>query len=92
MAMDALIELGGQLASISEEGFKNLDAVLPPYWTRVNPVDVFRDAEMERYLHVIQVFLQDPEVDGILIIYTLQETPDPKQLATSVVDLAKMSP
>ena len=66
MAMDALIELEGQLASISEEGFKSLDAVLPPYWSKTNPVDVFSDADIERYLHVIQVFLQDPEVDGDL--------------------------
>ena len=57
MATDALIELGGQLASISEEGFKNLDAVLPSYWNKANPVDVFSDADVERYLHVIQVFL-----------------------------------
>jgi len=92
MAMDALLELGGELAPISEEGLKSLEAALPPYGSRANPVDVFRTADIERYLQVIQVFLQDPKVDGVLIIYTLQETPDPKQLATSVVDLAKMSP
>ncbi|HSB07793.1 MAG TPA: bifunctional acetate--CoA ligase family protein/GNAT family N-acetyltransferase [Thermodesulfobacteriota bacterium] len=91
MATDALIEMGGQLASISEEGFKNLSAVLPSYWNKTNPVDVFSDAEIERYLHVIQVLLQETEVDGILIIYTLQKTPQPKELATAITDLAKMS-
>ena len=91
MAMDALIELGGQLASISEEGFKSLDTVLPPYWNKTNPVDVFRDASIERYLRVLQVFLQDPGVDGILIIYTLQETQQSKELATAIIELAKMS-
>jgi acetyltransferase len=89
MAADALLELGGQLASLSEEGLKSLDALLPSYWSKANLVDVFRDADIERYLHVLQVFLQDPGVDGLLIIYTLQETPHPKELASTVVDLAK---
>jgi acetyltransferase len=91
MAMDALIELGGQLASISEEASKSLDAVLPSYWNKVNPVDVFRDAGVERYLHVIRAFSQDPDVDGILIVYTLQETPPPKELAAAIIEHAKIS-
>ncbi len=91
MATDALIESGGQLASISEEGFKNLNTVLPPYWNKTNPVDVFSNADIERYLHVVRVFLQEAEVDGILVIYTLQKTPRPKELATALTDLAKSS-
>ncbi|HVP81079.1 MAG TPA: bifunctional acetate--CoA ligase family protein/GNAT family N-acetyltransferase [Thermodesulfobacteriota bacterium] len=91
MAMDALLELGGKVASISEKSRESLDAVLPPHWSKGNPVDVFRDAGMERYLHVIQVFLQDPGVDGVLIIYTLQETPQPRELAAAIIELAKMS-
>ena len=30
-------------------------------------------------------------MDGILIIYTLQKTPQPKELATAITDLAKRS-
>jgi len=89
MAVDALLEGGGQLASLSEEGLKSLDTILPPYWSKMNPVSVFRDADLNRYLQVIQVFLNDPNVDGILIIYTLQETPRPRDLAQAVADLAK---
>jgi acetyltransferase len=88
MATDALLEGGGELASLSKEGLESLNAVLPSYWTRDNPVDVFRDADIERYLRVIQVFLEEPEVDGILIIYTLQETPLPKELADAIVEIA----
>ena len=91
MATDALIELGGQLAFISEGGSQNLSVALPSYWSKTNPVDVFRDADIERYLHVIQVFLKETEVDGILVIYTLQETPQPKELATAIADIAKTS-
>ena len=89
MATDALIESGGRLASISQENLLKLDALLPAYWGRRNPVDVFRDADIERYLRVIGTFLDDPGVDGILIIYTLQDTPRPKELAKAVAELAK---
>ena len=89
MATDALIESGGQLASISEENLRKLDPLLPAYWSRRNPVDVFRDADIERYLRVIGTFLDDPGVDGILIIYTLQDTPGPKELAKAVTELAR---
>jgi acetyltransferase len=89
MATDALIESGGQLASISEENLRKLDALLPPYWSRRNPVEVFRDADVERYLRVVGVFLDDPGVDGILIIYTLQDTPGPRELAQGIAKLAK---
>ena len=91
MAADALIESGGRPASISEEGFEKLSAVLPPYWSKTNPVDVFSNADTEVYLRVIQVFLEETKVDGILIIYTLQKTPQPKELATAIIDLAKRS-
>lgn len=91
MATDALLELGGQLASLSEESFKVLDSILPSHWSKTNPVDVLRDADLQRYLQVIKVFLDDPGVDGLLIIYTLQETPRPKELAKEITTLARTS-
>ena len=91
MAKDALIELGGQLATMSDDHRRQLDALLPPYWSQANPVDVFRDADVKRYLDVVKVYLDDPEVDGILIIYALQETPRPKELAAAIAEAAKAS-
>jgi len=89
MATDALIALGGELAELSEESIKNLDSILPPYWSKVNPVDVFRDSDLKRYEEVIRIFLDDPGVDGILVIYTSQDTPRPKELAKAISDIAR---
>ena len=36
MATDALIHLGGKLAELSEESMKQLNAFLPPYWSKAN--------------------------------------------------------
>ena len=89
MATDALIELGGLLADLSEESLRDLDVILPPYWNKGNPVDVFRDADLARYEEVIKVSLNDPGVDGMLVIYTSQESPRPKELAKAVATIAR---
>ena len=41
MATDALIDLGGELAKLSDESMKQLNAFLPSYWSKANPVDRF---------------------------------------------------
>ena len=89
MAEDALLERGGQLANLSEESLDKLSAILPPHGARENPVDVLRDADIERYVQSVKVFLDDPVVDGLLIIYTFQEKTNPDDLAKAITDIGK---
>ncbi len=91
MAMDALIELGGSLAKISDESLTRLDSFLPPYWSKGNPVDVLKDADIERYVNTVDVCLNDSQVDGILIIYTQQDRANPSELAKAITQVAKTS-
>jgi acetyltransferase len=89
MATDALSELGGQVAKLSDENLERLNAILPSYWGKENPVDVLRDADIERYVQAARVFLDDPQVDGILIIYTFQDRTRPGELAKAIAEMAK---
>jgi len=91
MATDALIELGGRLATISEESLRKLELIVPPYCSSRNPVDVYRDADIQRYVDAVQVCLSDPGVDAVLVIYTLQDAPRPKELAEAITGLAQIS-
>ncbi len=88
MATDALIELGGELAELSDESLKELNSVLPPYWSKSNPIDVLGDSDTARYVKAIKVCLND-EVDGILVIYTPQGAAKTDDLAKSVAEIAK---
>ena len=45
LATDALIECGGKLAELSGNTFDELNKLLPPHWSRGNPVDILGDAE-----------------------------------------------
>jgi acetyltransferase len=89
MATDALIHLGGELAELSGESMKQLNAFLPPYWSKANPVDVLGDATVERFTKALTICLGDPMVDGVLVIYTPTDSAPSTQVAQAVADSAK---
>lgn len=68
LAVDRLVDLGGTLASMSEETIKRLDAILPPTWSRSNPVDIIGDAPARRYADALEVLLDDPDSDAVLVM------------------------
>jgi acetyltransferase len=87
LVTDALITSGGELAEISDEMMADLDAFLPPHWSRSNPIDVLGDADAERYVNVLERVAHDPNNDGMLVILTPQAMTEPTQTAQ---DLKKM--
>ena len=89
MATDALIHLGGELAELSDESMKQLNAFLPPYWSKANPVDVLGDATVDRFTKALTICLGDPMVDGVLVIYTPTDSAPSTQVAQAVADSAK---
>ncbi len=68
LTVDALIAKGGKLAALSADTIARLDAVLPPTWSRANPVDIIGDARPERYAAAIDPLFDDPGVDAVLIM------------------------
>ena len=89
MATDALIQLGGELAGLSDESMKQLNAFLPPYWSKANPVDVLGDATIDKFTKAITICLNDLMVDGVLVIYVPLDYAPSTQLAQAVADIAK---
>jgi len=87
MASDALIELGGELAELSSEMTQELNEILPPSWSKSNPIDILRDANTERYRKVVSACMRDPFVDGVLVIYVPQDTPI--EVARTIIDISK---
>jgi acetyltransferase len=69
LATDRLIEEGGRLASLGPATIGKLDAVLPPTWSRANPVDIIGDADAARYAHAVEALMGDPDVDAVLVSY-----------------------
>ena len=68
LAADAVIGLGGHLASLSAETLARLDGVLPSGWSRGNPVDIIGDAPSDRYADALAALVGEPNADAILVL------------------------
>lgn len=89
LATDHLIKQGGALSELSETTIQNLNKVLPANWSHNNPIDVLGDADAERYKAAVDVCLNGPNVDGILVILTPQSMTHPDQVAKALVEASK---
>jgi len=89
MATDALIAKGGKLAKLSQKTIDALDKVLPPFWSRGNPIDVLGDAKADRYQAAVEACLNDDNIDGILVIFTQQAVSEPIAIAKTTVEMVK---
>ena len=61
-----------RLPKLSEESFEAFSELLPPHWSRNNPVDILGDASAERYARAVDIVARDPNNDGVLVILTPQ--------------------
>ena len=89
MATDALIARGGKLAELSEKTMDMLNGVLPPFWSKGNPIDVLGDARVDRYKAAVEACLNDDTIDGVLVIFTKQAGSEPVEIAKGIVELVR---
>ncbi|MBI5632138.1 MAG: acetate--CoA ligase family protein [Nitrospirae bacterium] len=89
IAADTAEKLGINLPQLSRETVGQLMAVLPKNASLYNPVDIIGDATSERYAAVIERTLNDPNVDGLLIILTPQAMVNVEETARSVIESSK---
>jgi acetyltransferase len=89
LATDALIATGGELAQLPKATFDAFDKMLPPHWSRNNPIDILGDADPERYARALEIAIQNPESDGLLVILAPQGMTDPAHVAAGLKPYAK---
>jgi acetyltransferase len=91
LAVDRLIDLSGTLATLSAGTVAQLDRVLPPTWSRRNPVDIIGDAGAERYAVPLQALLADQDNDAVLVLNVPTALASAAEVAEAVVDATKES-
>lgn len=89
LATDRAVDLRVQIAELSEETEKRLDEVLPAHWSQNNPIDIIGDATPERYRAALDICLQDPNIDGVLVMLTPQAMTEPLEAAKAVIEGCK---
>ena len=86
MATDRAIDLGVTMASLSDDTLTRLNETLPPQWSHGNPIDLVGDAPPQRYQDAINACLDDPGVDGVLVMLSPQAMTDATACAQAVID------
>ncbi len=89
MAADRANDLNVPLAELSDKTINDLSEILPPFWSRSDPVDILGDANPERYGASTDILLKDPQVDGILVLLTPQAMTHPTECAAAVIASSK---
>lgn len=89
MAADALIAQGGRLAGLSAATIARLDAILPPTWSRGNPIDIIGDASGRRYAETLAVLTEDAAIDAVLVLNCPTALGSPTGAAQAVIDAVR---
>jgi acetyltransferase len=89
IAVDALEDWGQKPAVLSEGTIESLNRVLPPHWSKRNPVDIIGDATPERYEEAVRIVLQSNDIDGLIVMLTPQAMTSPTDVAGSISSLAR---
>ena len=80
---------GAALAQLSAATVAELDAILPPTWSRANPVDIVGDAPPERYVATLKTLVEAPEIDALLFMHAPTAIVDSEVIAAACIPVVK---
>jgi acetyltransferase len=95
MAADAAAAAGVPLAELTPGLRATLDAVLPPNWSRANPVDIIGDAPAARYAAALQALLEQPPgcaVGAVLFMHAPTAIVPASDIAEALLPLVARHP
>ena len=88
ISTDACSKLGIKMANIDSIRSK-IDAVIPPWGSSRNPVDIVGDADFNRFSNVLERVLTHPNVGSVISMCTPSGTLNYDKLATVIVAMSK---
>ncbi len=88
ISTDACSKLGIKMANI-EDIRPQINAVIPPWGTSRNPVDIVGDADYNRFDHVLNLVLAHKNVGSVIVMCTPSATLDYNKLAEVIVNVSK---
>jgi acetyltransferase len=89
LATDAVEHAGLEIPRLGNETVQALKDYLPGAASAANPVDVLGDALADRYEHAIELVLEDPKVDSLVVIVTPQAMTEIEKTAHAIGRLSE---
>jgi len=91
LAADSAYTNGVELAKLSDTTMELLNNALPRNWSHGNPIDLIGDASPVRFRTAVKACIDDPNVDGVLVIFTPQAGTDHLTTAQLMIGLQRES-
>jgi acyl-CoA synthetase (NDP forming) len=63
---DACLEAGLAVPMLEEPVLAALDKILPPYWSKGNPVDMVATHTMEPYMECLEILMSAEKIDAVI--------------------------
>ena len=92
MAADAAALAGVPLRALSDALRDQLDALLPPTWSRANPVDIIGDAPVQRYTETLAALLADRSSGAVLFMHAPTAIVRSDAIARACAPIARQAP
>lgn len=89
LCTDALERAGLTLARLENQTTQELQKFLPDAASAANPIDVLGDALADRYRFALERAVNDPNVDGLIVIVTPQAMTEIEATAHAVGEVSK---
>lgn len=87
MATDACVNLGLEIATLSDETVDGLREFLPAEASLVNPVDMIASARAEEYRRALELVLKDPSVDMAIVTFVPPMMVNPVDVIRAVTEV-----
>ncbi|MDE2621903.1 MAG: GNAT family N-acetyltransferase [Betaproteobacteria bacterium] len=91
LAADRALDHHVPLALLSTESIARLGMLLPPGQRRGNPLNLGNNAPASLYRDAGHILLEDPQVDGLLVMLCPQARSEPVETAKQVIELSRAS-
>src|SRR5262249_23838277 len=79
-------------AELSPQTRARLDAVLPPTWSKADPVDIVGDADAARYATSLEALLADKANDAVLVLNVPTALASVSTTAAAVATVGRADP
>jgi acetyltransferase len=92
MAADAAALAGVPLRELGAGLRDRLDALLPPTWSRDNPIDIIGDAPVQRYTDTLQALLAESDSGAVLFMHAPTAIVRSDDIARACVPIVRQAP
>ncbi|MFA5269243.1 MAG: acetate--CoA ligase family protein [Methanoregula sp.] len=90
LSSDYAEQNGIRMVEFPEELVKELDAVLPPDWSRANPIDMVGDSSADRFARTFDIMIKNQQIwDIAFVIAVPSAISDPIRVANEIVRFSK---